>query len=507
MNRQIFNTAPDWRATLARRSLRSLILPALFVICAQAQAQNATGEPGVTAADSANLTMVGPNEDSQLTAARGSIMDADSITTFTPAWAWQEADAPASGAPMDNAYSAIAGATAATFTPLQAHVGKFIRVCATFDDDGGNSETRCWTSVAAVVNVNDAPVGLPNTIYVPAGGNYTFSVADFPFIDEDGDSLIIAGVGTPTKGTFTFNGNPFTTANSDFTLARLTGAVGYRPPADAGPMSGYATFEWAPTTRDITAGNLDRTTVLITIDLVSATASAAMGAPTVTAATGIAYHEGVELTASTGTVSDANGIPTHTRIWQWQQSAAQAGTYADIPGAADVTFTPLQARVGRYIRVCLRFTDGIDDDEGGTAASPTLCSAGAVIARTNSVSVPTAAGESGPYEFKPSDFMFPGDVGNLQSVTIRTAIASDKGILRNGATAVTAGATVTAAALRNGDLTFYPAGRFAATPNYASFTFTVNYGGGINTGIRTMHIHLVEHLRLRLRLFLEGPLR
>ncbi len=62
---------PRWRATMARfglllpsvmrRSLRLLVLLTLLVICAQAQAQNkaATGAPAVTAADSADLTMVG----------------------------------------------------------------------------------------------------------------------------------------------------------------------------------------------------------------------------------------------------------------------------------------------------------------------------------------------------------------------------------------------------------------------------------------------------------------
>ncbi len=265
MNRQTSNTAPNWRATLARRGLRSLILPALFVICAQAQAQNATGTPAVTAADSADLTMVGPNEDSALTAARGTINDDDRITTFTPAWAWQEADAPASGTPMDSAYSAIAGATAATFTPLQAHVGKFLRVCATFDDDGGNSETRCWTSVAAVVNTNDVRA-VPSSVDFAIGRTSRFRLSDFRHEDEEGDdyeinSMILTGV--PSR-TLSIDGALNTQTNislflSDFASNR--GGLTYTPPDTATVGSNRLSFNFQVLATGFQAGPVAAMTV------------------------------------------------------------------------------------------------------------------------------------------------------------------------------------------------------------------------------------------------------
>ncbi len=76
MKRQVFNTPPpppaQWRVTRTRRSLW-----ALFVVCAQAQAPTnttATGEPAVTAADGADLTMAGPNANSTTLAQRGATM-------------------------------------------------------------------------------------------------------------------------------------------------------------------------------------------------------------------------------------------------------------------------------------------------------------------------------------------------------------------------------------------------------------------------------------------------
>ncbi len=371
------------RTTRTRLSLRSLILPALFVVCAQAQAQNtvATGEPAVTAADSADLTMVGPNEDIVLTAARGTIMDdTDDITTFSPTWAWQQADAPNTGTPADSDYSAIAGATAATFTPLQEHGGKFIRACATFDDDAGNSETRCWTSAAAVVNVNDKPVALDNTIFVPVGGSYTFSADDFPFTDEERDTLRWVTVNTvPSRGTVAILGSgasrSFDVSKSHLDSNNLT----YVPSADAtAPMAGYTTFTFV-----VRAGGGNRehasAAATMTIDLVQATQSAATGTLIVTAASGAAYNEGAELTASTAGIIEPNGIRPHGLMWQWQSASAPisgappASAYGDITSFTDATFTPSQAYVGTYIRVCLNFTDGL-----GTAEGP-FCSAGARV--------------------------------------------------------------------------------------------------------------------------------
>ncbi len=466
----------------------------------------ATGAPAVTAADNADLTMAGPNEDSLLTAARGAIDDDDGLITFAPTWVWQQGDA------ADGVFTDIISATAATFAPLQAHVGKFLRACATFDDYAGKSETRCWTSVAAVVNVDDAPVAMGNTIHVPVGGSYTFSADDFLFADEDDDALVSVVIeGAPTAGTLSVAGISLTANSAAVTVSAAginNNSIVYQPASGQSATAGYATFTFNVTANAKTSDN----DAAMTIDLVPSANTTATGAPTVTATTGTAaYDENVELTASATGVTDANGIPAHTRIWQWQSAAAASSTptasaYADIPGAAAANFTPRRVHVGQYIRVCLRFTDGIGTTEGGDAASPTLCSVGAIIARANSVSVPTTADESKPYVFKLSDFMFPEDTGNPQSITIRTAIASYKGTLHNGSDPVTAGATVTAAELRNGDLAFYPAGRFAAAFNFASFAYTVNYGG-TDTETRTMNIHLVERLRLRLRVFLEGPLR
>ena len=67
------------------------------------------------------------NEDVELTAAIGSVADVNGIDSSSLQWQWYSAPAPTSGTPADNDYTAITGATAATFTPLQANVGQYIR--------------------------------------------------------------------------------------------------------------------------------------------------------------------------------------------------------------------------------------------------------------------------------------------------------------------------------------------------------------------------------------------
>jgi Ca2+-binding RTX toxin-like protein len=81
--------------------------------------------------------------------------------------------------------------------------------------------------------------------------------------------------------------------------------------------------------------------------------------------------EGQQLTASTLSIADADGLTTAVFAFQWQQSALGGGTtFTDIAGATNATFTPLQAQVNRFLRVVTTFTD----DHGMTetlASAPT----------------------------------------------------------------------------------------------------------------------------------------
>ena len=493
---------------MTRCNLWPLALLALLALCGELHAQNATGEPTVTAGGV--VVTAAPAEDAELIAAKGNIADPNTLPSpFTPSWAWHEGDA------ADGDFTAIAGATAAAFTPLQAHVGKFLRVCANFRDAVDNQESRCWTSVAAVANVDDAAVAKPNTIFVPAGGSYTFSADDFPFTDEDDDDLSsVRFLTAPANATGSITSTSLGVLQSDGqfeltrgvtvvgrTIANISladiGTVKYFPRSSDMPMASYTTFTW-------TANNAG-TAATITIDLVAATQAAATGAPTVTAASGTAYNEDVELTAAIGTVADTNGIPAGGRTWQWQSAAAPAsgtpadGDYTAIAGATADKFTPLQAHVGRFIRVCLSFMDGRGNAEGPLCSAP---AAGNAIAAVNdvptsgdsSVNVPPTATADAPYTFKIGDFPFMDEeTASLASITIVETIASGKGTLRDGSTAVTDSTTVMAANLSG--LTYYPPANTTPAANFASFRFTVS-DGTASSAMHTMTINIVSPMQV-----------
>ena len=81
----------------------------------------ATGAPTVAATTAGETAY---NEDVSLTATTDGISDPNGIDETTLMWQWEFAAAPADGsAPAEGAYADVTGATAATLTPLQVHVG------------------------------------------------------------------------------------------------------------------------------------------------------------------------------------------------------------------------------------------------------------------------------------------------------------------------------------------------------------------------------------------------
>ena len=482
-----------WWATMARRGLWTLALLALIAVCDQAQAQNnaATGAPAVTAVDSADLTMVGPNESISLVAARGTIADADGITTFAPAWQWRQADAPASGAPADSAYTAIADATTAIFVPRQAQAGKFLRACATFDDDAGNSETLCWTSVAAVVDVNNAPTTGSNPVDVPsnatAASPYTFKESDFPFMDADGDTLFgIIVVSNPdsSKGTLLHAGAAIADGGS---IPRSgLGQITYHPAVGASPKVNYDSFTFR--VQDSSTDRLTSNLRTIIINLRNPNQVAATGTATITpaiTADNPTHAEGTGLFASILQIRDDNGINASTTVYEWQQSASADGPFTAIAGATANAFTPEQAQVGMHIRVCISF---MDSHSTPNAEGP-FCSAASGVHNINDAPVvaenPPAytarnmPGSADTVIIHPAAFQAaymdedPDD--SLASVTITTLPPAADGILSFGGTPVTEDQTLTITnnEFADGPLTFTPTDRDTESTTL-SFTVTDN---------------------------------
>ena len=83
-------------------------------------------------------------------------------------------------------------------------------------------------------------------------------------------------------------------------------------------------------------------------------------------------RSGIELTANTNDVDDIDGIPASpTYTYQWIRVSSD-GTEANISGATSATYTPVQADVGRTLKVKVSFQDSAttpNDEEQTSVAS------------------------------------------------------------------------------------------------------------------------------------------
>ena len=347
-------------------------------------------------------------EDFDLQTTLDTVMDEDGFDKddmSSHEWQWYQADPDEDDPTMPGTFVAIDGFDHPhlhTSTPLgppgDALVGKFLRACFTFEDGYGNGEgPLCVTTPTAVININDAPMARDNTVSVVVTASstapYTFSVADFSFDDADPDdslasvelsSLPVDADGDPA-GTLQVNGANATAGQSVTAVDIMAGHIKYWPATGQDVQSGYATFTFKVTDDGSEPNTNTRTTsadpATITIDLTNAAQTAATGSPTVAATDSMAtaHNEDVQLTASTSGITEPNGIDDTSLQWSWQSAPIAEGPYADISGQTAATFTPLQAHVGLWIRVCVEFDDlhSTPQNEGP------LCSATGQIANVN----------------------------------------------------------------------------------------------------------------------------
>ncbi|HYC46805.1 MAG TPA: cadherin-like domain-containing protein, partial [Burkholderiales bacterium] len=113
-------------------------------------------------------------EDQTLTADASALTDAEGVGALAYQWD-RSIDAGAS-------WSAIAGATAASYALSDVDVGSVLRVTVSYLDGRGTPESITSVATAVIENVNDAPVG-SNTTVTASSTTYVFTLADFALSD------------------------------------------------------------------------------------------------------------------------------------------------------------------------------------------------------------------------------------------------------------------------------------------------------------------------------------
>ena len=388
---------------------------------ATAAVANANDAPGGAVTITGTAT-----QGEELTASTSAVTDADGLGTFSYQW---ERDG-----------TAISGATASTYTLVQADVGAEITVTVSWTDLGGTSESLTSDATAAVTNANDAPGGSV-TISGTATQGQTLTADASAVTDADG------------LGAFSYQWK----RTSDGTTTAISGATASTYTLVQADVGATITVTVSWTDQGETAESL-------TSDATAAVANANDAPGGSVTITGTAT-QGQTLTANTSAITDADGLGTFG--YQWKR--AKDGTTTNISGAIASTYTLVQADVGAEISVTVNWTD-----LGGTAESLTSAATSAV---TNVNDLPVASAftkttdEDTALTFAEADFtgaFSDPDGHGLKSVKLVTLPSASHGVLRVGTSDATENQVVLKASLNT--ISFVPAANWNGS---ASFTYKV----------------------------------
>lgn len=294
------------------------------------------GGGGGNALPTGALAITGSVSQGEVLGVASTVADADGLGALS--YRWQSS-------PDGSAWTDIAGAGGASFTPTQAQVGLRLRVVGSFTDGAGTAESVNGTATAAVANVNDAPTGsvtLLNTARqgVPLGSAVSLADAD--------------GLGSISlRWQQSANGSGWTdiagASGSSFTPGAAQ--VGLVLRVVASYTDGQGTAESVPSAA-------------------SALVLAANRLPTGGLTLSGSAQQGQALTLKS-TLADADGMGAISLRWQ---SSADGNLWVDIAGASSTQLALDEAQVGLRLRAVARYTDAL-----GTAESVASAATAAVL--------------------------------------------------------------------------------------------------------------------------------
>jgi Ca2+-binding RTX toxin-like protein len=238
-------------------------------------------------------------------------------------------------------WNTIAGATAATFTPGDAQVGQLLRVTASYTDGQGAAEAVASAATAAVLNVNDTPTGAPVIDDTTPTIGQVLTASAGTLADADGLNTLSFQWQSSSDGV-TWNTIAGATA-ATFTPGAAQVGLQLRVTASYTDLGGDGAGGQAGTAESVASA---ATATVANVN------NAPTGAPAISDTT---PTENQLLTASAGTLADADGLGTLS--FQWQ-SSSDGVNWAAIAGATAAAFTPGDAQVGLQLRVMASYTDG-----------------------------------------------------------------------------------------------------------------------------------------------------
>ena len=275
-------------------------------------------------------------------------------------WQWKRSTS------QDSGYTNIPGANAATYTPADGDVGKYLRAAVSYTDNLGPGNAEKATTQTVRDGANRPPVFSSTTASETVDENTASGEnigSPFTATDPDGDAL-----------TYSLGG----THRGSFSLDSSNGQLQTRSALDYEARSSYTVM--------VTARDPSNATASITVTI-TVTDVDEPGAVTLSSTQ---PRVGASFTAS---LTDPDGGVANQR-WQWSGSSAAAGPFANISGATSAAYTPVAGDLGKYLRATVTYDDkGLSFTVSGVADNAVLPAIPAVGYSASSYSVsPRGAG-------------------------------------------------------------------------------------------------------------------
>ena len=383
----------------------------------------------------------------------------------------------------------IPGADGISYQPVALDAGKSLKVKVSFFDDEGGSESRSSAAVPVAAG-NQAPEGADGSIEIDEDNSHVFVMGGFGFRDsDDGDALSSVRIETlPDKGRLTLDGEnsndppQAVVAGQSVSASDIqAGKLKFEPAANESAIGSYTSFTFKVSDGRAEAERANR--MGITVRPVP---DPATGDPVITGTARV----GGTLRVDTSAIEDPDGLQNVRFNYQWIR--VDGANEADIFGANETAYQPVDLDVGKKLKVGVSFNDDQFSQEERFSAPTDV-----VLEMPNNP--PTAANgtisltEDTPRTFNVADFNFSdADTGDtLASVVIVSLPAVGSLALApagaGAAVAVTENQSLAAADI--GRLTFTPAANGNGT-GYASFTFKVNDGEDDSASSFTMTVNV-----------------
>ena len=265
--------------------------------------------------------------------------DDDIVDDTTVIWQWERS------ADSSEPWTPIEGATAASYTVVEADRGMFLRVTVSYTDGFGSDEA---VSAATASAVNIAPEFAEETAVRSVAENTAAGV----------------NIGAAVEATDPNTGDTltYTLGGADAASFAIEASTGQLMTSAALDFETKASYTVVVVTATDNAGDNDTIAVTISVTNVEEPGS-------VTLELADPPRVGAAVTA---TLADPDNVVDDSVEWQWASSTDGVGAWADIAEATEATYMVAETDGGKYLRAMAIYTDG---EGSGKSASAVTASA------------------------------------------------------------------------------------------------------------------------------------